>query len=70
MAFQPCISLGVNMVKIGEKHDFVQILGLKTPISGDINFDHLTSEGSVAQNFEISPSLTPSLQNMDIDGPN
>ena len=39
---------GVNMVKIGEKHDFVQILGLKTPISSDRNFEHLTSEGSVA----------------------
>ena len=54
----------------GEKHDFVQILGLKTPISVDRNFEHLTSEGSVARNFEISSSLTPSLQNMDIDGPN
>ena len=58
------------MVKIGEKHDFVQILGLKTPISVDINFEHLTSERSVASNFEISSYLTPSLQNMDIDGPN
>ena len=36
------------MVKIGEKRDFIQILGLKTPISSDINFEHLTSEGSVA----------------------
>ena len=61
---------GVNIVKIGEKHDFVQILGLKTPISVDRNFEHLTSEGSVTRNFEISSSLTPSLQNMDIDGPN
>ena len=61
---------GVNIVKIGEKRDFVQILGLKTPISVDRNFDHLTSEGSVARNFEISSSLIPSLQNMDIDGPN
>ena len=43
---------------------------LKTPISVDIDFEHLTSEGSVARNFEISSSLTPSLQNMDIDGPN
>ena len=42
----------------------------KTPISVDRNFEHLTSEGSVTQNFEISSSLTPSLQNMDIDGPN
>ena len=39
---------GVNMVKIGEKRDFIKILGLKTPISSDINFEHLTSEGSVA----------------------
>ena len=71
VAFQPCISMReVNIVKIGEKRDFVQILGLKTPISVDRNFDHLTSEGSVARNFEISSSLTPSLQNMDIDGPN
>ena len=71
VAFQPCIWMGgVNIVKIGEKHDFVQILGLKTPISVDRNFEHLTSEGSVARNFEISSSLTPSLQNMDIDGPN
>ena len=71
VAFQPCISWrGLNMVKIGKKHDFVQILGLKTPISVDRNFEHLTSEGSVAQNFEILSSLTPSLQNMDIDGPN
>ena len=71
MAFQPCIPWGgVNIVKIGEKHDFVQILGLKTPISVDRNFEHLTSEGSVTRNFEISSSLTPSLQNMDIDGPN
>ena len=61
---------GVNMVKIGEKHDFVQILGLKTLISSDRNFEHLTSEGCVAQNFEISSSLTASLQNVDIDGPN
>ena len=44
---------GENMVKIGEKHDFVQNLGLKTPISVDRNFEHLTSEGCVAQNFEI-----------------
>ena len=58
------------MVKIAEKHDFVQILGLKTPISVDINFEHLTLEGSLAQNIEISSSLTPSLENMDIDGPN
>ena len=43
-----CIMRGVNMVKIGKKHDFVQILGLKTPISSDRNFEHLTSEGSVA----------------------
>ena len=71
VAFQPCIWMGgVNIVKIGEKHDFVQILGLKTPISVDRNFEHLTSEGSVTRNFEISSSLTPSLQNMDIDGPN
>ena len=61
---------GVNIVKIGEKHDFVQILGLKTPISVDRNFEHLTSEGSVTRNFEVSSFLTPSLQNMDIDGPN
>ena len=60
---------GVNMVKIGKKRDFIKILGLKTPISSDINFEHLTSEGSVAWNFEISSSLTPSLQNMDINGP-
>ena len=60
----------INIVKIGEKRDFVQILGLKTPISVDRNFEHLTSEGSVTRNFEISSSLTPSLQNMDIDGPN
>ena len=59
-----------SIVKIGKKHDFVQILGLKTPISVDRNFEHLTSEGSVARNFEISSSLTPFLQNMDIDGPN
>ena len=58
------------MVKIGEKHDFVQILGLKTPISMDRNFEHLTSEGYVAHNFEVSSFLTLSLQNMDIDGPN
>ena len=58
------------MVKIGEKHDFVQILGLKTPISVDRNFEHLTSEGSVAQNFEMSSSLTSSLQNVDIDSRN
>ena len=45
-------------------------LGLKPPISVDINFEHLTSEGSLAQNFEISSSLTASLQNMDIDDPN
>ena len=64
------IMRGVNMVKIGKKHDFVQILGLKTPISVDRNFEHLTSEGSVARTFEISSSLTPFLQNMDIDGPN
>ena len=44
---------GVNMVKIGEKHDFVQILGLKTPISVDRNFEHLTLEGCVAQNLKI-----------------
>ena len=56
--------------KIGKKHDFVQILGLKTPISVDRNFEHLTSEGSVTRNFEVSSFLTPSLQNMDIDGPN
>merc|ERR1719239_845671 len=61
---------GVNIVKIGKKHDFVQILGLKTPISVDRNFEHLTSEGSVTRNFEVSSFLTPSLQNMDIDGPN
>ena len=61
---------GVNIVKIGEKHDFVQILGLKTPISVDRNFEHLTSEGSVAQNFEMSSSLTSSLQNVDIDSRN
>ena len=61
---------GVNIVKIGEKHDFVQILGLKTPISVDRNFEHLTSEGSVTQNFEVSSFLKPSLQSMDIDGPN
>ena len=42
---------GVNIVKIGEKRDFVQILGLKTPISSDRNFEHLTLEGSVAWNF-------------------
>ena len=53
-----------------EKHDFVQILGPKTPISVDRNFEYLTSEGCVAQNFEISSSLTASLQNVDIDGPN
>ena len=64
------IMVGVNMVKIGKKHDFVQHLGLKTPISVDRNFEHLTSEGSVTQNFEVSSFLTPSLQNMDIDGPN
>ena len=29
---------GVGMVKIGKKHDFVQILGLKTPFSVDRNF--------------------------------
>ena len=58
------------MVKIGEKHDFNQILGLKTLISVDRIFEHLTSEGCVAQNFEISSSLTASLQNVDIDGPN
>ena len=56
------------MVKIGKKHDFVQILGLKTPISSDINFEHLTSERSLTQNFEMSSSLTSSLQNVDIDG--
>ena len=39
---------GVNMVKIGEKRDFVQILASKTPISSDRNFEHLTSERSVA----------------------
>ena len=39
---------GGNMVKIGEKRDFVQILGPKTPISSDRNFEHLTSERSVA----------------------
>ena len=71
MAFQPCIPWeGVNIVKIGEKHDFVQILGLNTPISVDRNFEHLTSEGCVAQDFEILSSLTASLQNVDIDGPN
>ena len=33
IAFQPCISLGgVHMVEMGQKNDFVQILGLKTPI--------------------------------------
>ena len=58
------------MVKIGKKHDFVQILGLKTPISVDRNFEHLTWEGSVARNFKILSSLTPFLQNMDVDGPN
>ena len=42
------INGGVNMVKIGEKRDFVQILGLKTPISVDRNFEHMTSEGSLA----------------------
>ena len=61
---------GVNIVKIGEKRDFVQISGLKTPISSDRNFKHLTSERSVAWNLEILSSLTPSLQNMDIDGSN
>ena len=61
VAFQPCIPWGgVNIVKIGEKHDFVQILGLKTPISVDRNFEHLTSEGSVTRNFEVSSFLTPS----------
>ena len=34
------------MVKMGQINDFVQILGLKTPISVDRNFEHLTSEGS------------------------
>ena len=61
---------GVNMVKIGEKHEFVQISGLKTPISVARNFEHLTSKGCVAQNFEILSSLTASLQNLDIDRPN
>ena len=58
MAFQPCIPWGgVNIVKIGEKHDFVQILGLKTPISVDRNFEHLTSEGPVTPKFEMSLTI-------------
>ena len=36
----------------------------------DKYFEHLTSEGSVAQNFEMSSSLTSSLQNVDIDSRN
>ena len=61
---------GVNIFEMGQINDFFQILGLKTPISVDRNFEHLTSEGSVTRNFEVSSFLTPSLQNMDIDGPN
>ena len=34
------------MVTIGQINDFVQILGLKTPISLDTFHDHLTLEGS------------------------
>ena len=40
------------MVKMGQKNDFVQILGLKTQISVDTFLDHLTLEGAGAPNFE------------------
>ena len=61
---------GVNMVKIGQEHDFVQILGLKTSISVERNFEHLTLEECLAQHFEFFSYLTASLQNVNIDGPN
>ena len=53
IAFQPCISLGgVHMVEMGQKNDFVQILGLKTQISADTFLDHLTLEGARTPNFK------------------
>ena len=37
---------------------------------GIMNVGIMNATRSVTRNFEISSSLTPSLQNMDIDGPN
>ena len=60
----------LDMVKMGQIIDIVQILGLQTHISIDKNFEHLTSEGSVTQMFEMSSSLTSFLQNVDINTQN
>ena len=52
IAFQPCISWGVNVVIMGQINDFIQILGLKTPISAETFLDHLTLEGAGTPNFK------------------
>ena len=60
----------LDMVKMGQIIDIVQILGLQTHISIEFFFEHLTSEGSVTQMFEMSSSLTSFLQNVDINTQN
>ena len=55
---------GGYMVEIGQINDFVQMLGLKTPISADTFLDHLTLEGSGTPKLEILSFSTSSLKNI------
>ena len=55
---------GTYMVKMGQINEFVQILGLKTPISADIFLDHLPLKGSGTPKLEILSFSRSSLKNI------
>ena len=53
VAFQPCITLGgVHWVEMGQRNDFPQKSGLKTPILAVMVLDQLTLEWAGTQNFK------------------
>ena len=53
VAFQPCITLGgVHWVEMGQRNDFLQKSGLKTPILAVMVLDQLTLEWAGTQNFK------------------
>ena len=53
VAFQPCITLGgVHWVEMGQRNDFLQKSGLKTPILAVMVLDQLTSEWAGTQHFK------------------
>ena len=53
VAFQPCITLGgVHWVEMGQRNDFLQKSGLKTPILAVMVLDQPTSEWAGTQHFK------------------